>query len=74
MITGHIRQMGHHIPRERIRAAYERVNGAPAGLTARLIGRRVYRVAGPNSLWHHDGQHGEISLYLLLTKQYLNYY
>jgi hypothetical protein len=23
------------------------------------IWRRVYSVPGPNSLWHHDGQHGE---------------
>ena len=58
MITGQIREMGHHVSRERIRASYERVMGTPAGLTARLIGRRTYRVPGPNSLWHHDGQHG----------------
>jgi hypothetical protein len=22
------------------------------------IRRRTYHVPGPNSLWHHDGQHG----------------
>lgn len=58
MITGHLRFLGHQIPRERLRASYERVQGAPAALIARTITRRTYRVAGPNALWHHDGQHG----------------
>lgn len=26
------------------------------------IRRRVYSVPGPNSLWHHDGQHGRFSV------------
>ncbi|KAK7018052.1 hypothetical protein VNI00_018425 [Paramarasmius palmivorus] len=60
MILGHLQHLGHHVPRERVRASYERVTGAPAQLTARPIHRRRYRVAGPNSLWHHDGQHGLI--------------
>ncbi|KIY61682.1 hypothetical protein CYLTODRAFT_325120, partial [Cylindrobasidium torrendii FP15055 ss-10] len=59
-ITGHLRHLGLTVPRERIREAYERVMGAPASLVNRSITRRVYRVAGPNSLWHHDGQHGLI--------------
>jgi hypothetical protein len=58
MITGHLRHLGHNVPRERVRASYERVMGAPASLISRSITRRVYRVAGPNALWHHDGQHG----------------
>lgn len=62
MITGHLRQQGHRIPRERLRQSYERVMGAPAGLTHRAIERRVYRTAGPNSLWHHDGQHGRLTI------------
>lgn len=61
MITGHLRHSGHNVPRERIRMSYERVMGAPAALTSRPLARRVYRVAGPNALWHHDGQHGEKS-------------
>lgn len=67
MITGHLRHMGHQIPRERIRASYERVQGAPAMLISRSVTRRVYRVAGPNALWHHDGQHSQSASYFLFS-------
>lgn len=61
MIDGHLRFLGHHIPRSRIQGSYARVHGAPSsGFGPRRIQRRVYNVAGPNSLWHHDGQHGLI--------------
>ncbi|KAJ3832090.1 hypothetical protein F5878DRAFT_511805, partial [Lentinula raphanica] len=60
MINGHLRHLGHHVPRDRIRASYERVTGAPAYLTSRPVQWRTYHVAGPNSLWHHDGQHSLI--------------
>lgn len=59
MLAGQLRYLGHQIPRERIRASYERVMGAPASMISHTITRRVYRVAGPNALWHHDGQHGK---------------
>lgn len=61
MMNGHLRHLGYSIPRERLRAAYERVNGAPAALVSHPITRRVYQVPGPNALWHHDGQHSESS-------------
>lgn len=72
MITGHLRFLGHHIPRARIRQSYERVTGAPAYLTSRPVERRNYHVAGPNSLWHHDGQHG-VCLYLTCKLSYSTY-
>jgi hypothetical protein len=59
MITGHLRHQGHRVPRERISASYQRVMGLPAYMVSRRLERRVYRVAGPNALWHHDGQHCE---------------
>lgn len=59
MIAGHLRHLGHTVPRSRIRLSYERVTGAPAHLTSRPIEQCRYHVAGPNSLWHHDGQHGK---------------
>jgi hypothetical protein len=31
------------------------------------IRRREYRVLGPNSLWHHDGQHGELFCFILCS-------
>lgn len=63
MIAGHLRYMGHQVPRARIRESYERVTGTPAYLTSQCVERRVYHVAGPNSLWHHDGQHSMFSQY-----------
>lgn len=59
MIDGYLQQIGHRVPRECIRASYLRVHGTPPSFTNRPIQRRVYRVAGPNSLSHHDGQHGK---------------
>ncbi|KAK1229293.1 hypothetical protein PQX77_007651 [Marasmius sp. AFHP31] len=60
MLTGHLRYLGHELPRERIRDSFERVQGMPAWMVTRPSSRRPYRVAGPNALWHHDGQHGLI--------------
>lgn len=59
MITGHLKHMGHNVPRERLRSSYERVAGAPASLLAQPVQRKKYSVPHPNALWHHDGQHGK---------------
>ena len=59
MIDGHLHHLGHHVPRRRIQESYARVNGPPvSAFGLRCIQYRVYRVAGYNSLQHHDGQHG----------------
>ncbi|CDO75561.1 hypothetical protein BN946_scf184858.g1 [Trametes cinnabarina] len=60
MIVGHLRSQGHHVPERRVAEAYVRVRGAPAIFGRRIIVRKKYQVAGPNSLVHHDGQHGLI--------------
>lgn len=60
MLAGCLHTMGHNVPRDRITASYLRVHGAPALFGDRSIERREYFVAGANSLWHHDGQHGLI--------------
>ncbi|KAJ8693492.1 hypothetical protein PTI98_008480 [Pleurotus ostreatus] len=60
MIDGHLRASGHRLPRERVTMSYLRVHGTPAIFGNRHIARRRYSVPGPNSLWHHDGQHGLI--------------
>jgi len=60
MIDGHLKHLGHRISRARIQSSYARVHGQPSGsFGPRRIERRVYNVPGPNSLWHHDGQHGK---------------
>ena len=59
MIDGHLKFLGHHVPRKRVQQSYARVHGPPyGGFGVRRIERRVYNVRGYNSLCHHDGQHG----------------
>ena len=59
MVDGHLKFLGHHIPRKRVQQSYARVHGPPyGGFGVRRIERRVYNVRGYNSLCHHDGQHG----------------
>ena len=71
MIDGHLRHLGHHVPRSRVQESYARVHGAPASsFGPRRIQRRVYSVPGPNSLAHHDGQHG-MSKFSLLCQPFL---
>ncbi|KAF7972873.1 hypothetical protein HWV62_7994 [Athelia sp. TMB] len=60
MLAGYLDSRGISVTRERLRAAYLRVNGTPVAWGNRTIDRRAYSVAGANSLWHHDGQHGLI--------------
>ncbi|KAK1222943.1 hypothetical protein PQX77_014220 [Marasmius sp. AFHP31] len=60
MLNGHLLHLGHRVSRHRVRDSYERVTGAAPGLISRPVERRRYYVPGPNSLWHHDGQHGLI--------------
>ncbi|KAF7335893.1 hypothetical protein MSAN_02326300 [Mycena sanguinolenta] len=66
MLMGRLKAAGHHVPRERITASYLRVHGAPGRFGERTIHRRPYVVAGANSLWHHDGQHGLIRFKIVI--------
>jgi hypothetical protein len=70
MLTGRLKDAGHNVPRKRLRASYLRVHGAPALFGDRTIHRRVYNVAGANSLAHHDGQHGELTSFHLCETIY----
>lgn len=59
MIDGYLMQLGERVPRRRVKESYERVVGPSVRQFAqRRLWRRTYSVPGPNSLWHHDGQHG----------------
>ncbi|CAA7271343.1 unnamed protein product [Cyclocybe aegerita] len=66
MIDGCLHAAGMNVTRERICESYLRVHGAPTIFGDRSIHRRVYKVAGANSLWHHDGQHGLIKYKLVI--------
>lgn len=58
MIDGMLRTLGYHIPRTRIAEALSRIDPVRRVFQRIRIRRREYKVAGPNALWHHDGQHG----------------
>jgi hypothetical protein len=58
MLDGMLRRLGHRVPRERIRESLMRIDPVQRVFQRIRIRRRVYSVPGPNSLWHHNGQHG----------------
>ena len=59
MLDGILCRLGHRIPCEHIRASLLHIDPVQQVFECIHIWRRVYSVPGPNSLWHHDGQHGE---------------
>jgi hypothetical protein len=58
ILHGMLRNLGQNIPRARIRESLLRIDPVQRVFERIRIRRRVYSVPGPNSLWHHDGQHG----------------
>ena len=57
-LEGHLRSQGFRIQRRRIRESLLRVDPWGVGQRCRrVLHRRKYQVAGPNSLWHIDGMH-----------------
>lgn len=62
MIMGSLRAQGYRIPMDRLWASYIRVHGTPGIFGDRQISRKEYKVPGPLSLAHMDGQHGKQSV------------
>ncbi|EPS95324.1 hypothetical protein FOMPIDRAFT_1132729 [Fomitopsis schrenkii] len=60
MMTGLLRGLGIAVAAERVRRSLLRVDPVRRVFDRIRIERRKYQVAGPNALWHHDGQHGMI--------------
>ncbi|KAJ7035753.1 hypothetical protein C8F04DRAFT_1210195 [Mycena alexandri] len=58
MLDGMLRRLGHRVQRERVRQSLLRIDPVRRIFERIRIRRQIYSVAGPNSLWHHDGQHG----------------
>ena len=51
-------RVGIHVQRQRLRLSIQRVDPVNTALRrAKTVKRRVYRVEGPNSVWHLDGDH-----------------
>lgn len=59
MLDGMLRHLGHCVPRECIRESLMRIDPVQRVFQCIRIRHCVYSVPGPNSLWHHDGQHGQ---------------
>ncbi|XP_057201282.1 uncharacterized protein LOC130561141 [Triplophysa rosa] len=58
-VRARLAAVGVRVQRMRVRDSMVRVNptGAAQRALAQKLHRRIYRVAGPNSLWHIDGNH-----------------
>ncbi|KAJ7613058.1 hypothetical protein FB45DRAFT_981820 [Roridomyces roridus] len=59
MLNGMLRRLGHRVSTERVRQSLLRIDPVRRIFERIRIRRREYHVLGPNSLWHHDGQHGK---------------
>ena len=58
MMLGHLRSRGIRVQQMRVRASMRRID--PEGTILRwfdVTKRREYKVSGPNTLWHIDGNH-----------------
>lgn len=58
-VRAQLRARGIRVQRRRVRQSMRRINPQAASLRAmsHRLQRRSYQVAGPNSLWHIDGNH-----------------
>lgn len=58
-LTGRLRSLRLHVPRDQIRKALRHLRPLPTpfGAKKEKIKRRKYKVSGPGSMWHLDGQH-----------------
>jgi len=73
MLDGMLRRLGYRISREAIRQSLLRIDPVQRVFERIRIRRRTYSVPGPNSLWHHDGQHGTFSSHYYYTNYLLIY-
>ena len=71
MLDGMLRRSGYRLPRDRIRESLMCIDPVHRVFQRIRIRRRVYSVPGPNSLWHHDGQHGKFFIFVPVHMQKL---
>ena len=58
LVQGMLAAEGVHVQRQRVADSLIRVNEAGVAMRwCRAIHRRVYKVSGPNALWHIDGNY-----------------
>ena len=57
-MQAHLLRLGIPVQRQRLQLSIHRVDPVNISLhRTATVRRRVYRVAGPNSVWHLDGNH-----------------
>ncbi|KAK7466152.1 hypothetical protein VKT23_004877 [Stygiomarasmius scandens] len=66
MMSGMLRRLGHVVQDNRIQESLRRIDPYHRAFSRIRIRRRGYNVPGPNSLWHHDGQHALIRWKILI--------
>ena len=66
MLDGMLRRLGHCLPQESIREALMCIDPVQWVFQHIWIRCWVYSAPGPNSLWHHDGQHGILHIFSLI--------
>ena len=74
MISGMLLRLGHRVQQVRIRQSLLRIDPVRRVFERIRIRRRTYSVAGPNALWHHDGQHGKFILTATMCNVIFNIY
>ena len=58
LLAGHLCQLGIIVPRSWLRSSIHRVDPENTAIRRSItVRRRVYNVAGPNMVWHVDGNH-----------------
>ena len=74
MLDGMLCRLGHRLPQECIRHSLMCIDPVQHVFQWICIRQRVYSVHSPNSLWHHDGQHGKFPIHLYINKSLTNNY
>lgn len=59
MLDGMLRRLGHRVQYDRICQSLLRIDPVRQIFERIRIRQQTYRVAGPNALWHYDGQHSK---------------
>ena len=67
LLIGHLATRGVIVPRAKLRASIHRVDPENTAIRRSVaIRRRIYHVAGPNSLWHLDCNHKLIRWHMVI--------
>lgn len=73
VLDGMLRNQGYIVQQRRVRESLLRIDPVARVFDRVRLQQRGYKVPGPNSLWHHDGQHGKSSNSRNLYETYMLY-